>query len=429
MLIDRPDHELVEAVRHGEIAAFAELWERHSAWALRTAGRFTRWRDHDDVVSEAYTRIFRLLRDGNGPAGPFRPYLYVIIRNLALELESARRATRVFDDDGVGDLASVEDESLENMWDRELVITAFRSLPEQWQRTLWWTEVEGLPPREVGRRLGINANSAAALSYRAREGLRQAWLGAHTSEVPASGDCPWATRKLPAAIRGRLRGRDSNRLSAHLAECPRCRKVESRLNELGSRLASILVPVGLATLASRWPAPVATSGPGALVGAGSLATTPAAFSGGAIGGTVIGGLAAVVMVGVLAGAVPVREGDPPMAGSPVPSPSAATSAFTNTPADEGADAEAPTGPLLPENGLLEQGVQANQSGLDTLDEVVDTTGDSIIDAVGDALGDSLDSSALPLLEIAAGQFSGELAGPTDAVLESVTALVEAQLQQ
>ena len=41
---------------------------------------------------------------------------------------------------------------------------------------LWHTEVEGQRPAEVAPLLGMSPNSVSALAYRAREGLRQAFV-------------------------------------------------------------------------------------------------------------------------------------------------------------------------------------------------------------------------------------------------------------
>lgn len=48
-------------------------------------------------------------------------------------------------------------------------------LPERWRNALWYSEVEQLTSSEVAGVLGISPNAAAALTYRAREGLRRAW--------------------------------------------------------------------------------------------------------------------------------------------------------------------------------------------------------------------------------------------------------------
>jgi RNA polymerase sigma factor (sigma-70 family) len=297
MVSGRSDEQLVHAVRRGETSAFSELWERHSAWAIGVAGRFTRWRDHDDVAAEAYTRTFRLLLEGQGPTGSFRAYLYVVIRNLAVETEAARRTVPLSDEEG----AAASGEGFEEVWNRALVVRAFRSLPERWRLALWYTEVEGMPVRDLARHLGISANSAAALSLRAREGLRRAWLRAHVGHLPTSEDCRWALGKLPIAVGGRLRNGDRARLSAHLADCVACRKVETEIDEQGTRLAYVLAPPLLAG-ALAGAADLAGNGSAAAATAGSLVAPAAAVAGGTASGSIMSGLAAAaIIIGIAMG--------------------------------------------------------------------------------------------------------------------------------
>ncbi|GMA95060.1 hypothetical protein GCM10025881_18840 [Pseudolysinimonas kribbensis] len=92
------------------------------------------------------------------------------------------------------DLPDIETATLENT----ITVRAFRTLPERWQTILWYTEVEGMEPAEAAPYLGLTANGAAALAYRARDGLKKAWLQAHVSDVrvPPSADGPpsgWPT--------------------------------------------------------------------------------------------------------------------------------------------------------------------------------------------------------------------------------------------
>ena len=53
---------------------------------------------------------------------------------------------------------------------------------------LWHTEVEGQKPADIAPLLGMSANSVSALAYRAREGLRQAFLTQHVGELAPAGD-------------------------------------------------------------------------------------------------------------------------------------------------------------------------------------------------------------------------------------------------
>lgn len=236
------DAELIEHARSGDTRAFGELWRRHYRSAARVARQFTSSIDADDLVSEAYARIYQRVLAGGGPTGAFRPYLYTTIRNLASSWGAASRDIQVdmiddFEDDRIPDDPAA--------WalDRTLTARAFRTLPERWQTVLWYTEVEGMDPHEVAPLMGMTANSVAALSYRAREGLRKAWLQAHVSDAVAEGECQWALSRLGEHARDSLSNRDRERLTVHLADCAKCTIVAEEVDEVGSHLAMVMLPL------------------------------------------------------------------------------------------------------------------------------------------------------------------------------------------
>ncbi len=66
------DHDLVIRTRTGDAEAFGELFRRHYRSAITVAQSITSSIDPDDLVQEAYTRVFRSSRRGGGPTGSFR---------------------------------------------------------------------------------------------------------------------------------------------------------------------------------------------------------------------------------------------------------------------------------------------------------------------------------------------------------------------
>ena len=242
------DESLVDLARSGDRSAFAQLWQRHARSGLRVARQFTSSIDADDLVSEAYVRIYQRVLAGGGPDGAFRPYLYTTIRNLASRWGGDRRDVNVDDISDFEDPGAAEDPAAIAL-DRTLTVRAFRALPERWQSVLWYTEVEGMDPHEVAPILGLTANGVAALSYRAREGLRKAWLQAHVSDATASGECQWAIARLGDFARNGLTARDGARVRKHLATCARCAIISEEVDEVGSRLALVMLPLLLGGIA------------------------------------------------------------------------------------------------------------------------------------------------------------------------------------
>lgn len=318
------DEQLIVDARAGDNEAFAELWHRHSEAARRAAWHFRGVADPDDLVSEAYARILSAVRNGKGPGGAFRPYLFVTIRNLVNRMSHAPVDGYVDDFDQIPSDPTHADPAIVAL-DRTLTARAFRSLPVRWQTVLWYTEVEGLNPSDVGPLLGLSANSTAALAYRARDGLRIAWLQAHVNDETASEECRWMLSRMGAHVAGSLSARDQGRARAHLADCARCGIVSEEIDDIGSKLALVMLPLllggaaGTAYLAERGsPASPATAQTGApptpgvmTASGGSIATVaiPAAV--------VVLAVSAVVAIAAI-GALDHRPSNP-VAAPPAPS--------------------------------------------------------------------------------------------------------------
>src|SRR5438094_1122543 len=214
------DAELITSVRAGSDAAFAVLYERHGGAARAAARSLGASRaDVDDLVSEAFTRVLSALQRGGGPEVAFRPYLMTCVRNAWYD--KGRKDGRV---DVPGDIPESINLALLDVppdsEDARMVAEAFASLPERWQMVLWHTEVEGKSAADIAPLLGLAPNAVAALAYRAREGLRQAYLQAHL-QLPPPDACRDTVAKLGAYVRDGLSARDRRKVDAHLETCER----------------------------------------------------------------------------------------------------------------------------------------------------------------------------------------------------------------
>jgi RNA polymerase sigma factor (sigma-70 family) len=236
---DASDMELVEYTRGGNSAAFGELWVRHSN-AGRAVARSHRF-DADDLLSEAFARVFQAISAGGGPTAAFRPYLFTTIRNVSMQWARAKSADASEDLDLIADPSTEEDASLAAL-DKSLTVNAFRSLPTRWQEALWYSEVEQLSSAEIAPLLGMKANAVSALAYRAREGLRQAWIQAHLQRT-TDPECAATIERLGSFTRGMLGTRESKRVRDHLAGCTSCTIVADEARQVGSRLALVLLPL------------------------------------------------------------------------------------------------------------------------------------------------------------------------------------------
>jgi len=143
--------------------------------------------------------------------------------------------------------------------ERTMVARAFASLPQRWQAVLWHTEIEGARPAEVATLLGLTANGVAALAYRAREGLRQAYLQMHLSGE-AREQCRPVAAKLGAHVRGGLAKRDAAMVAGHLDQCADCCRIYAELGDVNVALKAIVAPVVLGPAAAAYLASAAGRG-------------------------------------------------------------------------------------------------------------------------------------------------------------------------
>ena len=277
------DADLILRTRSGDTEAFGELWRRHYPSGLSVARSVTSSIDPDDLVQESYTRIYQAIVKGGGPNGSFRAYLFTSIRNTAAGWGRSRRETAIDELDTVAD-PETTDQAANEALDRSLTAQAFRSLPSRWQEVLWYTEIEQMKPQEVGPLPGMKAGAVSQLAFRAREGLREAWIQAHLRSAAEGSECQWTIEHLGAYSRGNLSTRDHKRLEVHLDECARCMIVAAEAKDVSTRLALVLLPLVLGvTGAAGYLATLQGGGAPIVALAGGASTIPGAVFGGDAG--------------------------------------------------------------------------------------------------------------------------------------------------
>ncbi len=312
------DAELISAVRGGDVDAYGELFARHVDAARRLARQLAGPADADDLVSDAFAKVLTVLQRGGGPDLAFRAYLLTAVRRLHVDrLRSGARLRPVDDLTPFDPGLPFHDTAVEG-FENAAAARAFASLPERWQMVLWHTEVEQQKPADIAVLLGMSANSVSALAYRAREGLRQAFISQHAAD-PDDVDCSWTRDHLGAYIRGGLSRRDAARVDDHLAGCRACTAVYLELTEVNSGLAVLLAPLLLGAAGAGYLS--SSSGAAAGVGSGfALARTWVAehASLAAISGVALTAAACVAVYAAshLGGPSSTPQGSPPALDQP-----------------------------------------------------------------------------------------------------------------
>jgi RNA polymerase sigma factor (sigma-70 family) len=324
------DAELITASRGGDASAYAELYTRHVDAARAAARALCKSRsDADDVVSEAFAKVLRVLQRGGGPDLAFRPYLLTSVRNVFYDRVRRQREEPTEDMSDVPMLS----ESLSTE-DRDLASRAFASLPERWQQVLWHTEVEGRTATEVAPLLGLAPNAVAALAYRAREGLRQAFLQVHVREHTPEANCQQCVAGLGAYVRDGLSSREQQRVQEHLDGCAKCTALVAELRDTNTTLRVALIPAVVGV-----PAAMYLSGLGSIAGKGLFGWFLRMPRSGQAG-TVAGAAAAAAVVVAVSVAAAGGGNDPASMEAVRPSVTVASTVTSTTP-DTVADTEPP----------------------------------------------------------------------------------------
>jgi len=366
------DAELITAVRAGAEDAFAQLWRRHEAAALRLARQITNPSNAEDLVSESFVRVLRALRGGGGPDGAFRPYLFSTLRRL--NIDNARsytqRVTPTADNtdlerEPAASAAEVAAVNAEN----SAAWRAWASLPESTRTLLWHLVIEGDTPAQIAPLVGTTANGVSSRAVRARERLRQAFLQQHVGDS-IDDACRQTRSRLGEYVRGALSVRDRAAVQSHLDQCDSCPEVLFELADVNQTLRVIIAPIVLGGVGlAAYLSPSAAHSAGAAVGmaagghAASHAVTPAVGAHVGSGRAILrllhghgrtaattGALAAVAVAAtaVIAAAATLQNTGEPISVAPPVAVSVArtiaprTSATQSTPAEPPAASEPPT---------------------------------------------------------------------------------------
>jgi len=171
------DDELVARFRAGDDAPFDEIHRRYHGPLLGFARRMLSagGRDAEDVVQDALIRAYRGLRATDRPMA-LRPWLYMIVRNRALdELRSPQRAG-AFDDELVLNAVPTADAAhcVEQRDEMRRLVAEIGRLPERQRMALVLREFDGCSHVETAERLRTTVPATKSLIIRARSNLHAA---------------------------------------------------------------------------------------------------------------------------------------------------------------------------------------------------------------------------------------------------------------
>ncbi len=171
------DDELVAHLRSGVDAAFCEMDRRYRPALTGFARRMLLGSGHDadDVVQDALIRAHRALR-ATDRAMALRPWLYMIVRNRALDqLRSPQRSESY--DDAMAMHAVPDADPAHRVQERDemrRIVEEIGRLPERQRIALVMREFDGRSHVETARALHTTVPATKSLIVRARDNLHTA---------------------------------------------------------------------------------------------------------------------------------------------------------------------------------------------------------------------------------------------------------------
>lgn len=192
-LVIAETEDLVEAARHGDDGAFAELVQRTHADTYSLARRLVS-NDDDalDVVQDAYLRAYRSLPKFRGDA-QFATWMYRITANCASTYLGRRRRHQHSD---LGEIAELADTRPENdpataadtASLRDRLEEAVAALPPRLRAVVVLRDIYDMSHAEVAEELGISESAAKVRLHRARRRLRSEVFPLKIEGAPNSGE-------------------------------------------------------------------------------------------------------------------------------------------------------------------------------------------------------------------------------------------------
>lgn len=168
------DDDLVARFRGGDDAPFDEIHRRYRSRLTAFARRMLNGTGHDaeDVVQDAFIRAYRGLRVTDRPMA-LRPWLYMIVRNRAVDELRSRQGAGAYDDVLALNAVPTADaaQCVQERDDMRQLVAEIGRLPERQRMALVMREFDGCSHVETARRLRTTVPATKSLIIRARSNL------------------------------------------------------------------------------------------------------------------------------------------------------------------------------------------------------------------------------------------------------------------
>lgn len=246
------DEELAEAAAGGDEPAFAALYQRYATPVHDFAARVTRSRDDAaDVAQLAFERAWRNLHRRRRDKR-FKPWLFAIVHNTAVELLRRRRPAVSIDDEEAGMFAvlsadaDVEADVVSGDVARDVWAAAAALSPTEYA-VLHHQLRGGMSHDEIASAMDMKVGAVYTALSRARDAFEECFTALQLARRGRR-ECPDLDRLLGGSAPAALDRATRRAVREHLGDCERCEANSRRYvapAEIFAALAPLAPPAGL----------------------------------------------------------------------------------------------------------------------------------------------------------------------------------------
>jgi RNA polymerase sigma factor (sigma-70 family) len=160
----------MERFVQGEEAAFSALFERHAPRLRGTLRRMVGAAAADDVLQTTFLSIVRA-RGRYERGAPFRPWLYAVAVNAAVDFLRRHGREEAFPSDSLPEVAA-EPTPMADPGLSRVVEAALVQLPANQREAIVLHRFEGFSFREIANLLGVTETAVKVRAHRGYERLR-----------------------------------------------------------------------------------------------------------------------------------------------------------------------------------------------------------------------------------------------------------------